>query len=140
MTSIRTNFVRVVVLALPCTLAAQATQFVATSPAAMTWFSALGGAIDDFDRNGAADLLVTPLIVNPYTLLRNDGLGGLAVNPLPFVNTTNGICAVFVDHDGDGDRDLFLSWPGPFGQSTALFRCMGGTSWVAVPNMPAMVS
>ncbi|HEU4419106.1 MAG TPA: VCBS repeat-containing protein, partial [Planctomycetota bacterium] len=135
----RLPFALVLMLGTSSPLAAQATQFVATSPPSLSWVGAPGAVLDDFDRDGAADLLVHGLWSSPYSLLHNDGLGGLTVNPLPMFAMVSGLAAAFVDFDGDGDRDLFLSWIGLPGSNVGLLRYMGGTQWLdASTSLPAM--
>ena len=141
----RCRLTAALVLALPCGAAAQGpTQFVATTAQFLTGAYPVAAVFDDFDRDGAVDFCVVSGFGPQVQVLHNDGLGNLTASPLPPVTIWSSAAVAFVDLEGDGDRDLFLSWPRSAGQNVALFRYMGGSLWLdasaSVPAMPTFNS
>jgi enediyne biosynthesis protein E4 len=74
----------------------------------------MGIAWGDYDADGDPDLHVTHFESEYNTIYRNDGMGGfapasfesgLAAKTLPYVGFGTG----FLDHDNDGDLDLFVA-------------------------------
>ena len=76
--------------------------------------SSMGVDAQDYDNDGATDLAVTALTGETFPLFRNDGAGAFveathASGLAPLTARRSGWCAVLMDADNDGWKDLFTA-------------------------------
>jgi hypothetical protein len=77
-------------------------------------FAGMGVDFEDYDNDGRPDVIVTTLSLERYALFRNLGRGRFA-----YATHTSGVGratalrsgwgALFVDYDGDADKDIFVA-------------------------------